>query len=463
MTATSREPAKPSSNGRLLQQWRRLGGWQIVLAVAAAWFVLEHLHPELLVRDTTPTGGDTGAHVWAPDALRRDLFGDGKLSGWSPDWFAGFPAFRFYMVVPAAAIALLGTVIPPNIAFKLVVAAGPVSLPVAAYAAGRLARLPAPTPGLFAVATVPFLFDRYHTIWGGNIAASLAGEFGYSLSLSLSLLALGLVAAGVRDGRGQARAAAVLALAVLCHPIPALFAAFGSVAIVALTGDPRRWLWLARVGAAALTITAFWTVPFLWDRALVVDLGWEPIGDEIDALFRLDAGRDHLRWVVAAAGVGTVTAWTGGRLFERALPVTAAGLAVTIVSLPAGQLWNARLLPLWYLCLHLLAASGVGAILRAVVTGRHQLLARRWTPTTQIAVIVSVGLGAASAAVVAGSVGVVIGIAAALLIGSEAAILGGPRQGSQLAMIGASGLIVAAVLISVAMPLRSLPFGSLDD
>ncbi|MDH3754016.1 MAG: hypothetical protein OEU32_09110, partial [Acidimicrobiia bacterium] len=49
------------------------------------------------------------------------------------------------------------------------------------------------------------------------------------------------------------------------------------------------------------------------------------------------------------------------------------------------------------------------------------------------------------------------------LIGSEAAVLGGPRQGSQLAMIGASGLIVAAVLISVAMPLRSLPFGSLDD
>ena len=38
--------------------------WQIVVAIGACWFVVEHLHPELILRDSTPTGGDTGLHIW---------------------------------------------------------------------------------------------------------------------------------------------------------------------------------------------------------------------------------------------------------------------------------------------------------------------------------------------------------------------------------------------------------------
>ena len=66
----------------------------------------------LLFLDTTPSGGDMGAHVWGPAFLRDHLLTSGRLSGWTPDWYAGFPAFHFYMVVPALAIIAVNTGLP---------------------------------------------------------------------------------------------------------------------------------------------------------------------------------------------------------------------------------------------------------------------------------------------------------------------------------------------------------------
>ena len=188
-----------------------------------------------------------GAHVWGPAYLRDHLLPHCRLSGWTPDWYAGFPAYVFYMVVPSLLIVLVnvglhgpavgvadprarpasrsppatmayswlapvrvrrvrrvlarrrrrrarvsGSACPYGVAFKLVTVLGLLSLPVAAYAFGRLADLPFPTPALLALATVPFLFNREPllnstgNIIGGNIASTMAGEFAFSISLSLA-------------------------------------------------------------------------------------------------------------------------------------------------------------------------------------------------------------------------------------------------------------------------------------
>jgi hypothetical protein len=50
------------------QYWRRLAA--IVVVGGATAFLLLTLHPELIVRNNTPTGGDMGAHVWGPAYLR---------------------------------------------------------------------------------------------------------------------------------------------------------------------------------------------------------------------------------------------------------------------------------------------------------------------------------------------------------------------------------------------------------
>ena len=85
-----------------------------VLAVAASCvaFVFTQLGPANIFSSSTPAGGDMGAHVWAPAYLRDHLLPSFRLTGWTPDWYAGFPAFQFYMVLPSMAIALLSLVIP---------------------------------------------------------------------------------------------------------------------------------------------------------------------------------------------------------------------------------------------------------------------------------------------------------------------------------------------------------------
>src|SRR5580704_10816057 len=117
--------------------WGRLELWLGLLIVAACvGFIFFQLDPRLLLRNTTPAGGDTGAHVWWPAYLRDHLL-PWHLAGWSPDFYAGFPAGQFYFPVPALLIVGLNVVIPYNVAFKLVTALGPMLLPVGAYVFAR--------------------------------------------------------------------------------------------------------------------------------------------------------------------------------------------------------------------------------------------------------------------------------------------------------------------------------------
>ena len=66
------------------------------IVVAAMLFVFFQLQPSLLFADTTPAGGDMGAHVWGPDYMREHLLPNLRVTGWAPDWYSGFPAYHFY-------------------------------------------------------------------------------------------------------------------------------------------------------------------------------------------------------------------------------------------------------------------------------------------------------------------------------------------------------------------------------
>ena len=292
--------------------------WLVV--VGCVLFAFLNLHPDQILNSAVPSGGDMGAHVWGPAFLRDHLLTDGRISGWTPDWYAGFPAYQFYMVVPsllivaldvglfggwlvlvplaaagglvyastrvdgwrrwvtvaaAVLVVVFGVDLPYGTAFKIVTVLGVLSLPVCAYAFGRLAELRFPGPALLSVGAVLFLFDRNFTIYGGNAASTLAGEFAFSISLSLSLLYLGVVMRGLCTGKHRALAAVLLALTGLCHLIPAFFALAGTV-VIALVRRPalRTLVWLACVLPVAALISAFWVLPFAWQRAYVNDMGW---------------------------------------------------------------------------------------------------------------------------------------------------------------------------------------------
>ena len=181
----------------------------LAVVVVCVGVILSALHPDLLVRNTTANGGDMGAHVWWPAFLRDHWFNHFRLAGWAPDWYAGFPVGQFYFPLPALLIDLLAIVMPYDIAFKLVTVSGPLLLPIAAYTFARSLRFPWPSPPLFALATLRYVFETRNgafakgddawTIYGGNLASTLAGEFSYVLGISLGLFFLAALSPRARD------------------------------------------------------------------------------------------------------------------------------------------------------------------------------------------------------------------------------------------------------------------------
>jgi hypothetical protein len=367
----------------------RAGDWGIeswlslIVVVGCVLFVFTQLGPANVLSSSTPAGGDMGAHVWAPAYLRDHLLPSFRLTGWTPDWYAGFPAFQFYMVLPSLAIALLSLVIPYGVAFKLVAISGVLSLPVACWVFGKMTRLPFPAPPLLAVAATAYLFDRSFSIYGGNIASTLAGEFAFSISLTFAVLFLGVVGRGMENGRHRALAAVLLALTGLCHLIPFIFAIAGAVVwlLISLVRRPglrtRLW-WVLSAGAVGVALTAWWIVPFYLRSAYMNDMGWEKKTTYIDLLFRrhhLDAQLSNsppIEWVLVLAALGIVMSIAWKRRAGAFLVVMAVVAAVGFRFMPQTRLWNARLLPFWYLCLYLLAAIGVAELGRTLAT----LLAR---------------------------------------------------------------------------------------
>ena len=354
------EATRPSRRDVAVLQ-RRTG---VVCVIGACLFVFWQMRPDLLFSVTTPAGGDMAAHVWGPAYLRDHLLPLGRLSGWAPDWYAGFPAFHFYMVLPSLVIALASFVIPYGVAFKLVAIAGLVSLPLAAATFVRLAGFRFPTPTIAALFTLPFLFDTTFSIYGGNVASTLAGEFAYSISLSLMLVYLGVLLRGLRTGRHRVLAGALLALVGLTHLIPAIFAVVATGVALAMQPGRRGMRWVAVTGALAAALAAFWLLPFWWRRGYYHNIDWVNLTEYWSNLVR-----DDWNWVLVAAWAALLV----GILRRQRLVLYLAALAALAAAgyrwLPQGVLWNARLLPFYYLAMLLLAGVGIATLLATLVGG----------------------------------------------------------------------------------------------
>ena len=244
-----------------------------------------------------------GAHVWGPQYLMDHLLPHFRLTGWTPDWYAGFPAYVFYMVVPSllivlihvgpplwlspfllaglggtgvarppagpvdgarrpflwiclAILALMSVPVPYNVAFKLVTVSGLVTLPLAVFALGRAAKLPFPVAPILALgaAAVP-LRECASRSWAATSSRpkpvsspsrsrsrSPSSTWRWSSRASAP-------AATVRSGRRCSRST------ICCHLIPAIFAVIATVVIVFLRREDRTPWWdgstIGRVIASA--------------------------------------------------------------------------------------------------------------------------------------------------------------------------------------------------------------------
>ena len=536
-----------------------------VVALVTA-FLVANLRPWLWFTDTTPTGGDLGAHVWAPAYLRDVLIGELRLTGWTHDWYAGFPAFTFYMVVPSllvvvvdaglglheavfahlavalaagaaalvvarragrsagqcwaialvvagvagaaklfvdapaadralaalllpaavawcawyglrrrprwragasAAAALLALVVVPmpyGVSLKLVTIAGVVVLPAAVWAMTRLGGIGAEGQALASVATLLFLFDRSFNIYGGNLMSTMAGEFAYSLGLASAVLYIGVAVRGMQTDRHRILAGALLALTGLMH----LFSAFFALAAVAalLLVLPwraaewrRRLVWTVSSGALAAALSAWWVLPFWWNRGLLNDMGWGKERRYLSSLWSRSSfdysfleNDPPLQLFVVLAAAGAVLLFFRRERLGMALALAGAIVAAGFLVLPEGRLWNVRILPFYYLTVYLTAALGMGEAIRM---GRSVLDRRQTARAAEVA-----------RAEEAGEVGETTGAEEAIGAEEAAQAAGAGRLRASAGAIVAGGSVVvlaAAVVVMVGLPLRSLPFGNLGD
>jgi len=345
--------------------WKKLS--TIIAVAGPTIFLLMALHPSLILRNNIPTGGDMGAHVWAPAYLRDHLLTNFKLSGWSMDWYSGLPIYRFYMVVPALMIVLLDVVLPYGIAIKIIAVIGILTLPYATWLFGRFAKFAYPLPELFAIAATIFLFDESFTIYGGNIASTMAGEFSFSISLSLAMLGFALLAKGLDTGKHRVSAAIIISLSALSHGIVLLFV-FGGAALMLVVWNKRESIQFgAKVIALAVLLSSFWVIPFVTSHAYMTDMKYEPrpsgVNDSFWKMFfplhiLLDVSITALAILGAVALVRS--RHKAGMWITLLTLVLAAGVFIARNSLPViGLLWNPRILPFFFLLRYFLFAVGL--------------------------------------------------------------------------------------------------------
>ncbi|MGZ8592340.1 MAG: GtrA family protein, partial [Actinomycetota bacterium] len=322
--------------------------------------------PALLLAGTTATGGDMGAHIYAPWYMRNYLFPKGLVAGWSPGWFAGFPMFYFYFPLVAAFQALLSYLIPYDVAFKLGTVLGTFFLPVAMFLLLRLIRLPFPTPEIGAVLAMAFLLMDSFQIFGGNIAGSMAGEYSYGLSLGLCLVSLGLSFRIVTEEGRPVVAALTLSAAVLSHLVPViLVVAFLPILLVlgARTHGLRRSL--VRLGVVfglAFCLTGFWVVPFLVRLSYTTNMHWT----QIRGLGHLFPQEIWLFIPPAVAGACAALLRRDRRAIVIGFLTLFGSLAYFL--LPSGHVWNGRFVPAWYIGVYGFCAYFLGSVLPSMLS-----------------------------------------------------------------------------------------------
>ena len=320
------------------------------LMSAVVFFVMQ---PAELLSSTTPSGGDMGAHVLVPAYLRDNLLPSLRISGWSNDWFAGFPILYFYFPLPALTIVGLDLVLPYGVAFKLVTIMGLLAMPAGSYFLARQMLAPRLVAAMAGIAGGTFVLMESYAIYGGNIKSTLAGEYSYSWAMAFSLFYLGALLRDTRAGRRFSPLAAVmLAGLALSHIIPTAIVGTASLLFLLSRGRARA------IGTWGLgfALAAFWVVPLVATIGFTTDMNFSPLRG-----FGAQTGGPlptELWPLLPLAAVGVV--WS---IWKR-YPVGVV-LATTLAPLLAypflsGKLWNGRLLPYWFYGVFFFAGLAVG-------------------------------------------------------------------------------------------------------
>ena len=179
-------------------------------------FLLIFLRIDLVFTNTLPTGGDMGAHIVPTNFFVDNLFKNFSLRGWSNDWFAGYPLYYFYFPFPPIIVSLISFILPFSIAFKMMVILSQIVLVLSVE---RLFSLESKKYSVIGtIAGMVYIFTESFTIYGGNLASTLAGQ--YSFTFSLAFVLLGIYFLKSNNDKSLITSAMFMGFSILSHIIP---------------------------------------------------------------------------------------------------------------------------------------------------------------------------------------------------------------------------------------------------
>jgi hypothetical protein len=245
----------------------RATGWLLVVGITL--WVADHTRLDLWILPTWATGGDTASHILYANVF-RDWLAQGKVSGWMPEVFMGFPAFSYYFPMPFVLGVALSQLVGLPVAFKFIAMLPAVLLPLGTYTMGALLAWPVAARLLASAGAAGFVLTTGTTIWGGNLMAQMAGEFAYSWGFLWTVLFWGVLGWALRrGGRVWILASLLEVLVAFSHGYALLVAGFGAFLFPLLVRNWRQTLpVILQVHALAFLLLGFWLIP------LVSNLPW---------------------------------------------------------------------------------------------------------------------------------------------------------------------------------------------
>ena len=318
------------------------------------------LRIDLVFTDNMPTGGDMGAHVAAVDYFAKNFFPNLKLMGWSNMWFAGIPLYYFYFPFPPLVVSALSTILPFGISFKLMVIGSVLGV---VYAFDKLFRDDNEMfslPGF--VCGVLFVLTESFTIYGGNLASTLAGQYSFTYSVAFGMLAYNSLVKEVTR-RKFISSAILFALCILSHLIPFIF--FSIITFYKLIYIKTELINKIKFINVFLGLSVLWLIPMLTKLGYTTDMAYTPFTRTSDLI------KDDMMPLIVLSSIFFIIFFR--EMFNEKVILhigfyMVAANAFLFFVIPPGALWNGRLVPLFNLGTVVLFGLAFKIILRKIAS-----------------------------------------------------------------------------------------------
>tara|TARA_B100000579_G_scaffold342250_1_gene294301 strand:- start:1752 stop:3947 length:2196 start_codon:yes stop_codon:yes gene_type:complete len=305
--------------------------------------ILILLRVDLIFLDNTPTGGDMGAHVVPIKYFIENFASSFKINGWSNDWFAGYPLYFFYFPFPAILTYLINLIIPFGVAFKIMVAG---SVVLIVYSIEKLFRKEDYLFSYIGIgAGLMFALTESFTIYGGNLASTLAGQFSFTYSLAFANLAIYYITKS-KNKYKVPLSSIFLSLCLLSHLIPFILY-LPAYSIYWLIKKEKIQLKLISIFIFTTLVTRF-VVPLIYNLEFTTNMSYTPY-TRLKDLIKPDILPYTFLLFLFLLGIFNLKKLIENKtfsFFEIYLLLMSVSLYYFV---PEGALWNGRLVPFFNL------------------------------------------------------------------------------------------------------------------